>query len=56
MPGLYFVGVTAANSFGPVMRFAFGAEFAAYTVTRALVKSVSLRPVQAAAQGVLAAK
>ena len=56
MPGLYFVGVTAANSFGPVMRFAFGAEFAAYTVTRALVKSVSLRPVQTAAQGVLAAK
>jgi thioredoxin reductase len=56
MPGLYFVGVTAANSFGPVMRFAFGAEFAAYTLTRALVKSVSLRPVQTATQGVLAAK
>jgi len=56
MPGLYFVGVTAANSFGPVMRFAFGAEFAAFTVTRALAKSVSRQPVQASAQGVLTAR
>jgi hypothetical protein len=29
MPGLYFVGVIAANTFGPVLRFACGAEFAA---------------------------
>jgi thioredoxin reductase len=29
VPGLYFVGVAAANSFGPVMRFAYGATFAA---------------------------
>jgi putative flavoprotein involved in K+ transport len=29
VPGLYFVGVTAANSFGPVLRFACGSEFAA---------------------------
>jgi thioredoxin reductase len=28
-PGLYFVGASAANSFGPLMRFAFGARFAA---------------------------
>jgi thioredoxin reductase len=56
MPGLYFVGVSAANSFGPVMRFAFGADFAARTVTRSLVKSLSRQPVQASAQGVLAAK
>ena len=34
MPGLYFVGVAAANSFGPVMRFAFGAGFAARTLAR----------------------
>jgi thioredoxin reductase len=27
--GLYFVGPIAANSFGPVMRFAFGAKYAA---------------------------
>jgi thioredoxin reductase len=40
LPGLYFVGVAAANSFGPVMRFAFGAEFAARTVSRALSKSL----------------
>ena len=39
MPGLYFAGVAAANSFGPVMRFAFGAGFAARTLTRALAKS-----------------
>jgi cation diffusion facilitator CzcD-associated flavoprotein CzcO len=56
MPGLYFVGVAAANTFGPVMRFAFGADFAARTVTRALVKSLSRQPVQASAQGVLTAK
>jgi thioredoxin reductase len=40
LPGLYFVGVSAANSFGPVMRFAYGAEFAARTVSRALSKSL----------------
>src|SRR5580704_13404821 len=39
VPGLYFAGVAAANSFGPVMRFAFGAGFAARTITRALAKS-----------------
>jgi thioredoxin reductase len=41
VPGLYFVGVAAANSFGPVMRFAFGAGFAARTLTRTLTKSLS---------------
>jgi cation diffusion facilitator CzcD-associated flavoprotein CzcO len=40
-PGLHFVGLAAANSFGPVMRFAYGAAFAAETVTRALKKSAS---------------
>ncbi len=39
VPGLYFVGVAAANSFGPLMRFAYGAGFAARTVTQALAKS-----------------
>ena len=38
VPGLYFVGLAAANSFGPVMRFAFGAGFAARTLTRAMLK------------------
>jgi thioredoxin reductase len=40
VPGLYFAGVSAANSFGPVMRFAFGAGFAARTITGALAKSL----------------
>jgi thioredoxin reductase len=44
VPGLYFVGIAAANSFGPVMRFAFGADFAARTVTRALAKSRLRKP------------
>jgi thioredoxin reductase len=29
VPGLYFVGLAAANSFGPLLRFMYGAEFAA---------------------------
>jgi cation diffusion facilitator CzcD-associated flavoprotein CzcO len=43
VPGLYFVGIAAANSFGPVMRFAFGAGFAAEHLTRALMKSSRAR-------------
>jgi FAD-dependent urate hydroxylase len=33
VPGLYFVGLAAANRFGPVQRFACGARFAAKTVS-----------------------
>jgi hypothetical protein len=44
IPGLYFAGLTAANSFGPVMRFAFGAGFAARTLTRAVRKSLVHKP------------
>ncbi|MGP6159086.1 MAG: NAD(P)-binding domain-containing protein [Vulcanimicrobiaceae bacterium] len=29
VPGLFFVGVSAANSFGPLLRFAYGAKFSA---------------------------
>ncbi len=29
LPGLYFLGLAAANSFGPLLRFMVGAEFAA---------------------------
>jgi thioredoxin reductase len=32
--GLYFIGAAAANSFGPLLRFAFGADFAAKRVAR----------------------
>ncbi|MGA6979993.1 MAG: NAD(P)-binding domain-containing protein [Candidatus Sulfotelmatobacter sp.] len=39
VPGLYFAGLASANSFGPVMRFAFGAGFAARTLTHAMAKS-----------------
>lgn len=53
LPGLYFVGVAAANSFGPVMRFAFGADFAARTVTSALVKTLSRKQERIAVRGVL---
>jgi thioredoxin reductase len=52
MPGLYFAGVAAANSFGPVMRFAFGAGFAARTLTRTLTKSLSREAASVAVRGV----
>jgi thioredoxin reductase len=39
IPGLYFVGTVAANSFGPLLRFAFGARFTARRLTAALAKS-----------------
>ena len=41
VPGLYFVGAATANSFGPVMRFAFGARFAAPHLARSLAKVLS---------------
>jgi cation diffusion facilitator CzcD-associated flavoprotein CzcO len=41
VPGLYFTGIAAANTFGPVMRFAFGDGFTARTITRALAKSLA---------------
>ena len=39
VPGLFFVGVAAANTFGPVLRFAFGADFSARRVANALQRS-----------------
>jgi thioredoxin reductase len=39
IPGLYFIGVAAANSFGPLMRFAFGAGFTARRVTKTIMAS-----------------
>lgn len=38
-PGLYFVGVAAANSFGPLMRFMYGVDFTARRVSRHLVRA-----------------
>lgn len=37
VPGLYFVGVASANSFGPVMRFAYGADYTAKRISRHLM-------------------
>ena len=39
IPGLYFIGPTSAASFGPMMRFTFGARYTARRLTCALVKS-----------------
>jgi thioredoxin reductase len=44
IPGLYFVGIAAANSFGPVMRFAFGASFTAKRLTQTMMKSLARNP------------
>ena len=44
LPGFYFVGPLAANSFGPVMRFAVGAKFTARQISKHLV-ATSLSPV-----------
>ena len=41
VPGLYFAGLAAANTFGPLMRFAFGAGFAAERLREAVAQSVS---------------
>jgi thioredoxin reductase len=40
VPGLYFVGLASANSFGPLTRFAYGARF---TATRILPALTSLK-------------
>ncbi len=36
VPGLHFVGYAAAGSFGPVMRFVYGADFTARQLARRL--------------------
>jgi thioredoxin reductase len=36
VPGLFFIGPTAASSFGPLMRFIYGANFAARRLCRRL--------------------
>lgn len=39
VPGLHFVGLPAANTFGPLLRFAFGAGFAAKRLSNHLARS-----------------
>lgn len=41
---LYFVGVTAAHTFGPMLRFAYGAGFAAPRIARHLIRTASSAP------------
>ena len=52
IPGLYFVGVAAADSFGPVMRFAYGATFAARRVAQTVAKALAQDPVPSAANSI----
>jgi thioredoxin reductase len=42
VPGLFFVGATAVNSFGPVVRFACGAKFAASHLSNHLARITQL--------------
>lgn len=52
VPGIYFAGLAAANSFGPVMRFAFGAGFAARRLTQTMTKALAYSPSSAAVRSV----
>ena len=36
VPGLFFIGVTAANNFGPMLRFGYGAGYAAKRLSKRL--------------------
>jgi FAD-dependent urate hydroxylase len=49
--GLYFVGATAARSFGPLCRFVAGTGFAAATLTRYARARAAVRTVTIAPQG-----
>jgi thioredoxin reductase len=51
--GLYFVGIAAANSFGPLMRFAYGAGFTARRLTRAMTKALAHNAATVSAPGVV---
>ncbi len=43
VPGLHFVGTAAANSFGPMMRFAYGAGFASRRLAAHFARTVPNR-------------
>jgi hypothetical protein len=48
--GLHFVGATAVHSFGPLLRFVWGAGFAARGVTRAVLADRARGPAATTAQ------
>ena len=45
LPGVYFMGPAAALSFGPVMRFVYGADFAVRRISGHLIRGLVRRPV-----------
>jgi hypothetical protein len=47
VPGLYFVGLASANSFGPMMRFMFGAGYTARRASRHLARDAVPGPAAA---------
>jgi thioredoxin reductase len=49
--GLYFIGPAVAPTFGPVMRFVCGSDFAARTAARALISTVSSSRATVGARG-----
>jgi len=51
VPGLYFVGTSAANTFGPLLRFAYGAGFTARRLSKHLARSVDRSSVLSAEKG-----
>lgn len=50
VPGLFFVGTAAANSFGPLMRFAYGADFVARHMSKHLRRTASSKTVPVASR------
>ena len=52
VPDIFFAGLAAANSFGPVMRFAFGAGFAARRLTQTVAKAMAQSPASVAVRSV----
>jgi cation diffusion facilitator CzcD-associated flavoprotein CzcO len=43
VPGLFMVGITAANNFGPLLRFAYGAGFASHRLSGHLARTATRR-------------
>jgi hypothetical protein len=44
VPGLHWVGLASANSFGPLTRFAYGAEFTARRLAKVLAAGLRVAP------------
>jgi cation diffusion facilitator CzcD-associated flavoprotein CzcO len=51
VPGLYFIGITALRSYGPLFRFVVGAKAAAERVSRAAARHVAREHRRARARG-----